>query len=176
MKLLPLPFLLGVVLLMAWTASPAQTTDDATSDTPPPPPGATVITSDELHSDQQSHVSIFTGNVVVVGNQFRMTCQEMTVNFTKDNKVDTIVATGDVIINQPDRVTHCGRADYFRDEDKFVLTDQPIIHDHDNTISGPKIIIYRTSQKMEIEGRSTTVIGKDSLGATPTPQPSTTTQ
>ncbi len=107
----------------------------------------------------------------MVGNQFRLTCQEMTVNFTKDNKVDTIVATGDVVITQPDRVTHCGRADYFRDEDKFVLTDQPTILDHKNQISGPKIIIYRTTQKMEIEGRSTTVISNESMG---TPKDSTT--
>ena len=68
--------------------------------------------------------------MVVVGTNFKMTCQEMTVYFTTDNKVDTIVATGDVIITQPDRVTHCGRADYFHDEDKFILTDQPVIHDH----------------------------------------------
>ena len=52
-----------------------------------------------------------------------MTCQEMTVYFTNDNKVDTIIATGDVIITQPDRVTHCGHAEYFHDDDKFVLTE-----------------------------------------------------
>jgi len=83
------------------------------------------------------------------------------------------VATGNVIINQPDRVTNCGRADYFHDEDKFILTDSPIIHDHQNTVAGPKIIIYRTSQKMEVEGRSNVVLGPNSLGtpkdATPTP-------
>jgi lipopolysaccharide export system protein LptA len=169
MKLSPLPFFLSLVLLMGSVPLPAQTPDD--TEAPPPPPGSTVITSDELHSDQQSHVSIFTGNVVVVGNQFRMTCQEMTVNFTKDNKVDSIVATGNVVINQPDRITNCGRADYFRDEDKFILTESPVIHDHQNIISGPKIIIYRTSQKMEIEGRSTTVIGNDGMG---TPKDSTT--
>src|SRR5271156_1082060 len=135
MKSLHLFLSLCATLLLASAPLPAQTTDDTDNETPPPP-GSTVITSDELHSDQQNHVSIFTGNVVVVGNQFRMTCQEMTVNFTKDNKVDTIVATGNVIINQPDRITNCGRADYFHDEDKFILTDSPTIHDHQNIIAG----------------------------------------
>jgi len=117
MKFLPRhPFLLlSVALLLAWAPLPAQMTDD--SDAATPPPGSTVITSDELHSDQQNHVSVFTGKVVVLGTNFRMTCQEMTVNFTKDNKVDTIVATGDVVITQPDRVTHCGHAVYYRDDD-----------------------------------------------------------
>jgi lipopolysaccharide transport protein LptA len=170
MKLTPLSSLLCVVLLTTWTALPAQTPDDVTGDVAAPP-GSTVITSDELHSDQQTHISIFTGNVVVIGNQFRMTCQEMTVNFTTDNKVDTIVATGDVIITQPDRITHCGRADYFHDDDKFILTDSPTILDHKNQISGPKIIIYRTTQKMEVEGRSNVILGPDSMGS---PKASTT--
>jgi len=104
-----------------------------------------------------------------VGNQFRMTCQEMTVYFTNDNKVDHIVATGDVVITQPDRVTHCGHAEYFHDDDKFVLTDQPVILDHKDELHGTKIIIYRTTQKIETEGgRSTVVLGPGSMGTSQT--------
>jgi len=172
MKFPPLLPFLSVVLLMAWTSLPAQTMDDTNPETPPP--GATVITSDELHSDQNTHISIFTGNVVVAGANFRMTCQEMTVYFTTDNKVDRIVSTGDVIITQPDRVTHCGHAEYFHDDDKFVLTDQPVILDHKNKVSGPRITIFRTNQKMIVDGgRTTTVISNGSMGSPKTPPPST---
>ena len=174
---LPLLFpLLFVGLLLAWTPLPAQTADDADSETPPPP-GATVITSDELHSDQQNHVSIFTGKVVVVGTNFRMTCQEMTVNFTTDNKVDTIVGTGDVVITQPNRVTHCGHAEYFRDDDKFVLTDQPVIFDGKNEVHGARITIERTTQKMTVDqGRSTIILGPGSMGSPKSSPPSTETK
>ena len=175
MKFSPLFPFLSVVLLMAGAPLPAQTTDDAET----PPPGATVITSDELHSDQQNHVSVFTGNVVVVGANFRMTCQEMTIYFTKDNKVDHIVSTGDVVITQPDRVTHCGHAEYFHDEDKFILTNQPVILDHKNQYSGPKIIIYRTTQKMLIPaggGRSNVILSNESMGSPKAPPPSTDTK
>jgi lipopolysaccharide transport protein LptA len=170
----PLP-LFFVAMLLAWAPLPAQMTDDSNSDTPPP--GGTIITSDELHSDQNTHISIFTGNVVVVGNQFKMTCQEMTVYFTKENKVEKIVSTGDVIITQPDRVTHCGHAEYFRDDDKFILTDQPVILDHKNRVSGPRITIFRTNQKMIVDGgRSTTVISNESMGSPKAPPPSTDTK
>jgi lipopolysaccharide transport protein LptA len=169
-----LPFS-GVVLLMAWSVAPlpapAQTTDDSET---PPPSGATVITSDELHSDQNTHISIFTGNVVVLGTNFKMTCQEMTVNFTKDNKVDTIVSTGNVIITQPDRITHCGHAEYLHDTDTFVLTDQPVILDHKNEIHGTRITIERTTQKMTVDGgRSMVILSNDSMGSPPPPPPST---
>ena len=168
------PFL-SLALLMAWSSPlPAQTMDDTET---PPPAGSTVITSDELHSDQNTHISIFTGKVVTVGTNFRMTCQEMTVYFTNDNKVEKIVATGDVVITQPDRVTHCGHADYFRDDDKFVLTDQPVILDHKNKVWGPEITIYRTSQKMEVKGgRSNVIISNESMGSSPAPATSTDTK
>jgi lipopolysaccharide export system protein LptA len=112
--------------------------------------------------------------VVVVGTNFKMTCQEMTVYFTTDNKVDHIVSTGDVIITQPDRVTHCGHAEYFHDDDKFVLTDQPVILDHKDKVMGTQITIERTTQKMTVDkGRSTVILGNDSLGSPKAPPPST---
>ena len=159
---------------MAWTALPAQTTDDSET---APPPGATVITSDELHSDQQTHMSVFSGKVVVLGANFRMTCQEMTVFFTNDNKVNKLVATGDVVITQPDRVTHCGHAEYFHDVDTFVLTDQPVILDHKDEIHGTRITIDRTTQKMTVDGgRSKVIINDENLGPSPTAEPSTDTK
>ena len=157
---------------MAWAPLPAQTMDDANPETPPP--GSTIITSDELHSDQNTHISIFTGKVVVVGNQFRMTCHEMTVYFTTDNKVDRIVSTGDVVITQPDRVTHCGHAEYFHDADTFVLTDQPVILNGKDEIHSTRITINRTTQKMTTDGgRTTVILGPDSMGSPKAPPPST---
>jgi lipopolysaccharide export system protein LptA len=112
---------------------------------------------------------------VVVGTNFRMTCQEMTVYFTKDNKIDNIVATGDVVINQPQRITHCGHAVYTHDDDTFVLTDSPsILDDGKNQVIGTQITINRTTQKMTVDhGRSTIILGPGSMGSpkdsTPTP-------
>ena len=176
MKFSPLFPFLSVALLMAWALAPlpapGQTITDANPETPPP--GSTIITSDDLHSDQNTHISIFTGNVVVVGANFRMTCQEMTVYFTNDNKIDRIVSTGDVIITQPDRVTHCGHAEYFHDDDKFVLTDQPVILDHKDKQIGTRITIFRTNPKMIVDGgRSTTILSNDSMSSPKTPPPST---
>jgi lipopolysaccharide export system protein LptA len=161
MKFLPL-FLL---LALAPAALRAQTADA-------PPPGSTVVDSDELRIDQVARTALFTGNVVVTGDNFNMKCQEMTVYFTKDSKVDNIVAKGDVVIEQPGRVTHSGEAQYFRDDDKFVLTDQPTILDNKNQISAPEITIYRTRQSLFTKGRTTTTI-QNAIGA-PTTAPSPT--
>lgn len=164
MKLPHFLLLTALALLVAALPLPAQL-DDSTDETPAPP-GSTVITADKSDSDQASHVTIFTGKVIVVGTNFRLNCQEMTAYFTNDNKVDRIVATGDVIITQPDRITHCGHAEYFRDEDKFVLTQSPTILDHKNQVIGNTITIYRTTQKMTVTGgRSQTIISNDNMGS-----------
>ena len=169
------PHVLRLLLLLAalvWIAplraqpQPAPASTPAT--TPPPQPvpvdpdnppaGSTVINSDELQSDQNTHISIFTGNVIVTGTNFVMTCEEMTVYFTPDNKIDNIIATGNVIINQPGRVTHAGRAHYFSSDDRFVLTDQPVIVDNKNQLSAPEITIWRTNQTLKTKGRSKTIL------------------
>ena len=153
------PLLCVLALIAGMVSLPAQDTPStgATGE-PAPPPGSTVITSDDLHMDQASHTAVFTGNVVTTATNFKMTCQEMTVTFTNENKVDTITGKGDVVIIQPGRITHSGEAQYFHDEDKIVLTDSPVINDNGNVISAPKIIIFRTKQSLYTEGPTKTIL------------------
>ncbi|HEY0257775.1 MAG TPA: LptA/OstA family protein [Candidatus Methylacidiphilales bacterium] len=163
-------FLFSFLVLNAWNIR-LEAQDVST-----PAPGSTVITSDELHVDEASHTALFTGNVLVVGTNFNLKCQEMTVFFTKDNKIDHIMAKGDVVIEQPDRIAHCGQADYFHEEDKFVLTDQPSIIDNKNRIEAPKITIYRTTQQMITEGRTKTQLVQGIGSGTPPPSSAPTPQ
>jgi len=157
-----IPFLSLLLMAVSSIMALAQNMDSSATEAPP---GSTVITSDVMHSDQGSHVTVFTGKVVVTGSNFTLKCNEMTVNFTKDGKVDTITASGDVVIEQPGRITHSGQAQYFRDEDKFVLTDQPTILDNKNKISAPRITIFRTKQQMITDGgKTTTVLGSQAIG------------
>jgi lipopolysaccharide transport protein LptA len=165
------------VLAAALMTTPlcAQLADDTSTDVQPPA-GSTLIMSDELHSDQNTHQSVFTGKVVVVGQNFHMTCQQMTVFFTNDNKVSKIIATGDVVITQPDRVTHCGHAEYTQDNDTFVLTEEPVIYNGKTKVEGTRITINRQTQQMQTDqGRTTvTIQNSDMNQATTTPSTSTT--
>ena len=175
MTRLLLPLLAAIVL---FSARPALAQVDDTNPEAAPPAGSTVITSDALHSDQAAHTSIFTGKVVVTGTNFNMTCEEMTVYFDNSNKVTKIVAVGDVVITQPDRVTHCGHAEYYHDADTFVLTESPVIYDHKDKLEGTKITINRATQKLTTDGgRSKVTLDNENLGAnttSPTPAPGAT--
>ncbi len=165
-----------LLFLLSFWALSAGSAHLWAQDASTPAPGSTVITSDELHVDEGSHTAIFTGNVLVVGTNFNLKCQEMTVLSSKDNKIDHIIAKGDVVIVQPDRIAHCGQADYFHDEDKFVLTDQPSIIDNKNQIEAPKITIYRTTQQMITDGRTKTTIVQGIGSGTPAAAPAPNTK
>jgi lipopolysaccharide transport protein LptA len=156
-------FLLSLAMIAGSLVSRSQTDDTVGADTPAP--GSTVITSDELRMDQTTHIAVFTGNVVATGTNFTMKCQEMTVNFDKAGKVDTILSKGDVVVTQPGRVTHSGQAEYFHDDDKFVLTDQPVIVDNGDKIAAPVITIYRTKQSLYTSGGKSTVTLPPGAGA-----------
>ncbi len=166
------------LLFAALLVSPlwAQITDDTNTEAQPPV-GQHDHSVDELHSDQATHISDFVGKVVVIGQNFHMTCQEMKVFFTNDNKVSKIVATGDVVIVQPDRVTHCGHAEYYQNTDTFVLTEEPVILDHKNRVASTRITINRQTQQMHTDGGRTTVtIPNGNMGpATTTPNVKGTT-
>jgi lipopolysaccharide transport protein LptA len=168
--------LLFTVLLLAGAPLCAQMDDNGTETKPPV--GSTLISSDELHSDQTTHTSDFIGKVIVEGQNFHMTCQEMKVFFTTDNKVSKIVATGDVVITQPDRVTHCGHAEYTQDNDTFVLTEEPIIYNGKTKVQGTRIIINRQTQQMKTDqGRTTvTIQNTDMNQATVTPSGTSATE
>lgn len=164
--------LLLAPLLVAAAPLRAQLPDDLDS-AAQPPIGSTLITADELHSDEATHQAVFTGKVTVTGQNFHMTCQEMTVLFTSDNKVSKIVATGDVVITQPGRVTHCGHAVYDQPSDTFDLTQEPIIYQGKEQLKATEIVIDRTSQKLTTKGgRTTLIMDNASMGqATTTPLP-----
>jgi len=167
-----------LVFALAFSRVHGQTAGDDAANPDTPPAGATLITSDELRMDQmpntpadpQGHTSIFTGNVVVTGTNFRMTCEEMTVYFDTASKIDHIIAKGNVIIVQPGRITHCGQAIYYHAEDKFVLTIQPHILDNRNEIWAPEITIFRTQQSLITKGPTRTII-RQGIGSPTTPAP-----
>jgi lipopolysaccharide export system protein LptA len=151
MKKLPLD---GVLVFMASLAMPA-----AVRAAEPP---NTVIVSQalDMHSTDTETISAFTGNVVVTGNDLRITCDRLDVVSTRmGDKTDTVgrqenfkslVATGHVHIVQQDREASCGRAEVLPREDKVTLTENPVVIDHgNNTVAtGEPIMLLRGERRV----------------------------
>ena len=160
MKRLSLTAPLFAALLLIPPNLPAQ-------DAPPAPaavaPTDTVITSikGEVWSPSDDETrGLFTGNVIVVGTNIRLTCDrleviaagktEPTATIGKIDRFKYLLATGKVHITQGDRDAHAERAEFFPREDKIILSGNPIVVDHTarSTATGEPMTFLRGERRV----------------------------
>ncbi len=138
----------------------------------------TVITSDTMSIDIQNNIAIFTGNVEVDDPQMHIRCHKMIIyledksetakktddDSTGNKEVSKVECIGDVVITRkvddPDEKEKgtqralAGKADYDVKTGVIVLTEDPVIFRGNDKIKGQKIILWRDSQRMQVEGGS----------------------
>ena len=125
------------------------------------PPNTVIVSQSlDMHSTDTETISVFTGNVVVTGNDLRITCDRLDVVSTRmGDKTDTVgrqenfkslVASGHVHIVQLDREASCGRAVVLPREDKVTLTENPVVIDHGNSTvaTGEPLILLRGERRV----------------------------
>ena len=148
------PALLAAALLAV--AGPAGAAEETT----------TTITSDgegQMISTDKETTITFRNNVVVVGTDLKLTCDFLQVvvlrtgdpsaTIGKLDKFRSMLATGNVHMTQGVREAACGRAEVIPGQDRVVLTENPVVVDHDqNTrISGEKITLLRGQRQVLVE-------------------------
>jgi len=126
----------------------------------------TVITSDGegtmVSTDTETTIT-FRDHVVVTGTDLRLTCDylevvvlrtgDKTATIGKLDKFRSLLATGNVHMVQGAREAACGRAEVIPGQDRVILTENPVVVDHDqNTrISGEKITLLRGQRRVLVE-------------------------
>ncbi|MCC6415689.1 MAG: hypothetical protein IT582_07250 [Opitutaceae bacterium] len=135
---------------------------------PTPPP--TVIECSglaETISTDTETTATFRDQVVVTGNNIKLTCDflkvialrqgDKTATLGSYGQFKSLVATGNVRIVQGDREATCGRAEVFPGEDRIVLSENPVVRSSsdDYTATGPRLVLYRGQRRAVIEGNET---------------------
>jgi lipopolysaccharide export system protein LptA len=122
----------------------------------------------DMRSTDTLTTFVFTKNVVATGTNLRLTCDRLEVITTRKGDptatigklghFKSLVAEGHVYIVQSDREAACGRAEVLPDDDKIILTDNPVVKDLANgaTATGPKMVLFRGERRAVIEGAETT--------------------
>lgn len=150
--LLAAPALAGLApSTLAQTAKPSPPQNVSAQPVP------TELTSEKLEmtSTEAETTAIATGNVILTGTNLRITCDQLTIIATRigdsESAIPTvekfkyILATGNVHITQVDREATCQRAEVFPREDKVVLSQGPVLIDHESGMvaTGEPIILLR---------------------------------
>lgn len=151
------------ILLLAWTLFGALGFAAAQNGSP----GIselkdTIVTSDhlELKNDGELAYFAFSDNVRLTGTNIEVTCDLLEI-YAESKKGEEgelggvgglrqIVASGNVVISQEGRRATAGRAEVLPEEDKIVLTEDPVVTDPQGTVSGEKMTFFRGEQNGEI--------------------------
>lgn len=118
----------------------------------------------ETISTDTETIATFTDQVVVSGNNLKLYCDNLRVVAIRKGDPSatlgeygffkSLVATGRVRIVQGDREATCGRAEVFPNEDRIVLSENPVVRSIDDqyVVTGPEILLYRGQRRAVVRG------------------------
>lgn len=124
-----------------------------------------VVTSDTLEADNKAKIATFAGSVVAKQVQERGTlliyCDKLIVHYldepekkggtvpkgekkaaTQQNKIDKIIATGQVKIVQGEDVATGETATFYNDDQKIILSGNPKVWQGKNLLKGEEITVW----------------------------------
>jgi lipopolysaccharide export system protein LptA len=130
------------------------------------------IDSDSMVAQGKSRKAIFEKSVVLKREDMVIRADRMTVFFKKDKpgktkkssddsfgqQVDVIDAQGHVIIEKKDGNATSGRAVYYKDQDKVVLTESPVAWQNGTRVTGTRMTIFLKEERSIVEGGSRVII------------------
>ena len=156
-------------------------------------PTSMVVRSDHMLARNIENEITFSGHVHLVKGTLRLTSDDLVVYLRKAGKgktlmeetgqgsssqrVETMVATGHVIIRTPRRTAYAGRAVYVESAHLFVLTEEPVVIQNGDRMSGSRITFFTRMNKSVVQGHSLMLLdsggkkrsGTPSTSGSPTP-------
>ena len=136
----------------------------------PKAPVAMVVRADHMLARNIENEITFSGHVHLVKGTLRLTSDDLVVFLKKAGKgktlmeqskggssgqrVETMVATGHVVIHTPHRVAYAGKAVYVQAAHLFVLTEEPVVIQNGDRMSGERITFFTRLNKSVIQGHS----------------------
>jgi lipopolysaccharide export system protein LptA len=170
----------GFALVILTAVAPAAV-EPASNGAADPAPGTTVISKKMTFKNQESQ-AVFDGAVVLTRGTLVVYSDRMVVSFRNEDAgtdakkpvetgkgpgtpakgpetvsnraVTQIEATGRVKIERDAGNATCQKAVYYRDEDKIVLTGDPVAWDKGTRVSGKRITMFLGEDRTVVEGGS----------------------
>lgn len=130
------------------------------------PEEPTVITCDgeaQMVSTDSETTITFRDRVVATGTGMKLNCDflqvvvrrkgDLAATLGKVDKFRSMLATGNVLLVQGDREAACGRAEVLPEEDRVILTENPVVVDRDQKtrVAGKKITLLRGQRTVLVE-------------------------
>jgi len=114
------------------------------------------VTADALEFDYRSRLLTYKGRVEVTQGDIKLNANTLTIALQDqvDSQVKEVVAEGQVRVTQGARWATGGRAVFDQTRHTVVLSQNAVVHDGPNEVSGDRIIVYLDEQRSVVEGGS----------------------
>ncbi|OSP54690.1 lipopolysaccharide transport periplasmic protein LptA [Pseudoruegeria sp. SK021] len=163
MKRLSGPVFALALLGMAVSAS-AQQTGVALGGFKSDPDAPVEVAADKLDLAQSEGTAIFSGNVVVTQGEMKLTAQQIVVTYltlpdgSLGTDVDTIAATGDVVMVTPSEAAEADKAVYTPARNEVVMSGNVLLTQGVNTLAGERLIVDLVTGTGQVDGRVRTLL------------------
>ncbi|MFQ5540059.1 MAG: lipopolysaccharide transport periplasmic protein LptA [Candidatus Binatia bacterium] len=112
-----------------------------------------VITSDRMEVNRKKNTISYKGHVVAVWGGATLKSETLTANYdTGLERINEVVARGKVRVTQGKRVATGGRAVFKSQENTITLMDNPLVSEGKNRVSGSRIILFISEDRVVVEG------------------------
>jgi len=130
------------------------------------------ITSQSMTAQGKERKAFFKGSVVLTRDDLIIHSDFMVVTFKPEEgdasqeseqegdgqQIESIVATGNVVIEKATGKATCGRAVYTQDEEKMVLTESPVACQNGTRVTGRRMTMFLKEDRSIVEGESRVTI------------------
>jgi len=154
----------SAALLLA-AAAAAQTDGTATGGFRNDDPDAPVeVTAERLDLARAEGTALFTGNVVAVQGDMRLTADWVLVEYllnpdgTLGDDIDRITARDNVLLVTPEEAAEGDAAVYTLRTNEVVMTGDVVLTQGGNTVAGDRLVVDMETGIGEVQGRVRTVL------------------
>lgn len=118
------------------------------------------VTADQLNVNQNDGTAIFTGNVVVIQGDMRLTAPRLQVEYATGNtsEIERLHATGGVTMISGPEAAEAQEAVYTVADGEVVLTGDVLLTQEGSTMSGQQLFVDLASGTGRMEGRVRTIL------------------
>jgi lipopolysaccharide export system protein LptA len=132
------------------------------------------VSADRLEFDYRTRVLTYKGAVKATQGDMHLQSDTLTITLDEqsENRVKEVVAQGSVRLSKGTRWATGGRAVFDQLQRTAVLSDDAVLHDGPNQVSGDRVVVYLDEERSVVEGgngRVKAVLFPPQAGATPEP-------
>jgi lipopolysaccharide export system protein LptA len=114
------------------------------------------VSADALEFDYKTRVLTYKGTVVAAQGDMKLESNTLTVSLDEhvQNRVKEVVAEGQVHLTKGTRWATGGKAVFNQAQNTVVLSENAVVHDGANEVSGDRVVVYLEEERSVVEGGS----------------------